>query len=145
MLSRRFHYLTSGDRLRAIADEVERHPERWAKGMFAFDEQMIPVEPLSKRAICWCAEGFVRRDGGDSQSTNLMEYALYRTMPQFEATDWNVRPGMYNDLSTTTAGDVVTWFRKAADWTDGSFGRFERFVYKVLQWLNRQGARAPLK
>lgn len=98
-------------KLRAIAAEIEEHPERWAQnalGYTAGGEQLWDeeedLERLRTEAVRLCALGFCRRDDLD---VRLVAEALEVPLFTYVAT-WNDEPGR-------KAGDIADLFRKAAD------------------------------
>ena len=82
--------------LRGIALEVEENPSRWTQGELAKNSKGMPTTPSFNDAVCWCAEGFMRRD--DVYISAKFDKVVWRT----------------NDaLSSPT--EFVQWFRAVAE------------------------------
>lgn len=118
----------TADRLRAIADEIEAHSERWGQGAFAFDAEGQEIDNYNIKvgseyeeeaeeastAVCWCALGFVYRD-----SLNVEGMVAALALAAKPLVTWNtggipVIPA-YNDAEGRTAAEIADLFRKAAE------------------------------
>lgn len=58
--------------------ELFQSPHRWTRGAFARDERGGDVEVDSKRAVCWCVIGAIRKIYGDWNKEALEK--LYVTL-----------------------------------------------------------------
>ena len=83
--------------LRGIAEEVENNPERWTQGDLAKDAKGNACSAYSDDAVCWCAEGFTRRDRKESVTD------------VFYGVVWMTNDG----LESST--EFVQWFRAVAE------------------------------
>jgi hypothetical protein len=96
---------TVSEKLAAIADEIEQHPERWTQGAYARDKDGTDVGlDRSADAVCWCALGLTFRDEVDR--TTL--YAVVESIiTERSVSHWNDAPGR-------TAAEVAAAFRRAS-------------------------------
>jgi hypothetical protein len=87
-------------KMRAIAQEIRLHPERWTQHVEAATCMGEPAEYADPDAACWCTLGFLWRDG-------LEDGPVYRAIGEPDIAIWNDKP-------ERTPSEVADAFEKAA-------------------------------
>lgn len=98
------------DLLNDIANEVERAPYTWTKGVFARSLDFSVVGADSDNAMCWNIHGFLLRDFCNLDSSEKMTEAAKNALYGACGRDiWS-----YNN-SLLKPEQFVKWVREAAD------------------------------
>jgi hypothetical protein len=95
------------EKLAAIADEIEQHPERWTQGELARDVEGDEVPTESAEAACWCAWGWIDRVTGEYTLAYHPAVRALSCAVRADIIDWNDAPGR-------TAAEVAAAFRRAS-------------------------------
>lgn len=103
------------DKLRAIADEITEHPERWTQGSDGRDGVGSAVPALSDQAVCWCTSGLLQRDfrGSDYETARASLIRALGAEDGYEILGWN-------DEHSRRPAEVVAVLRRAADLAEQS-------------------------
>src|SRR5688572_12641533 len=106
-----------GEKLRAIAQELRAHPERWTQGEMARNARGHGLEDgEDETAVCWCSLGLLEREfngpGGYDRRLRISRI--------FEALTASIHTADWNDASERTAADVADLFDRAAQLAEAS-------------------------
>lgn len=99
------------ENLRAAADLIE--PEgAWCQRNYARDEYRHPVDVMSPHAVCFCANGAIKRtaNGNAAETISTFRRFVHHKFGHqyFETTNWN-------DAPKRTQKQVVYALRECAD------------------------------
>lgn len=100
---------TAAEKLLAIAEEIEAHPERWCQGPQALSAIGETVEARSRKACAWCAMGFLRREGL-WEVRGVADTSLDAAAQE----DGEANFITFNETPGRTASEVAALFRKAS-------------------------------
>lgn len=92
-------------KLRAIAQELREHPERWTQHDTAKDASGEHVFFKDQNAVCWCTFGLLLRAGltGEEIRSTIRKEIGYESIAE------------WNDAPNRTVQAVIAAFDKAAD------------------------------
>jgi hypothetical protein len=89
-------------RLRDLADELEKAPERWTRGQAAREESGRAAASSSPHACRWCMVGLIQRD------RVMRAFFFVKKLCNGSVSD-------FNDADGRTVEEVIATFRRAAE------------------------------
>jgi hypothetical protein len=108
-----------GEKLRAIAQELREHPERWTQGVMARGEDGDEVDDgRQPSAVCWCTAGLIDRSFPYSQHSHVIDLIVAAIAPDNPASPFVVPD--WNDSEGRTAAEVADLFDRAAQLAEAS-------------------------
>ncbi len=103
--------------LQAALDVIEFHPEKWAKGYFAYDKYHNQTGADDPDAVCWCSVGLIQNVIGPyvTYTSPALTYLCKAVGREKKKATANISIPRYQDAKKTTHADVVRWFKAAVE------------------------------
>jgi hypothetical protein len=89
-------------------------PERWFKHWFAMSAKGVPVNARSRRAVCWCSLGAIKREAGGYTSNYRGAIAAFGKSESGIAA--------WNDVRGRTHAEILAGFDRAIELASAAGG-----------------------